>query len=190
MKPTYLCDLATKYGTDKGPSGWNYTPFYWDLLKPEQHLIHTVLEVGIYKGASLRMWRDFFYDADIYGVDNSTEHMFPHDDDRIRCYLADAYDFATMQDIMRQVGPVDLFIDDAIHTYATQVALLKMMWPHIAAGGIYCIEETYTYDDRVPRTIPAPDGMSRMFTVRCHTTAKRWDIDSGKYALTVIRKAS
>src|SRR6185369_15852500 len=75
---TPLCELAQKYGTDKYP--W-YTPFYDLLLRDRRDSVRRVLEIGIgtpeamshvpnYKpGASLRMWRDYFPNAAIVGID-------------------------------------------------------------------------------------------------------------------------
>ncbi len=71
---TKLCELAEKYGCDKCPQvGHPYTPHYYELLKYKD--IKKVLELGIgsretmqwtpdnyQKGASLKMWRDFFPD--------------------------------------------------------------------------------------------------------------------------------
>jgi hypothetical protein len=185
---TPLCELAEKYGTDKGPSGWNYTPFYYDLLDPRQYSIRTVLEIGVYKGASLHMWRDFFPNATVHGVDNDSECLFMNEP-RIQCWTRDAYDPKAMSDVLREVGPIDLFVDDAIHHYEEQLTLLHNMWPHIAPGGTYLIEETNPWSAFIKLCRPTPD-VDRLFNVRCYTMTKRWDIDSGNYSLTVIRKAS
>src|SRR5215469_6200011 len=78
ITPTYLCELGAKHGTDKSPifdgkqhkrawmTGHNYTPFYSKLFSTS---IHHLLEIGIDQGNSLKMWEEFFPDADIYGVD-------------------------------------------------------------------------------------------------------------------------
>ena len=93
-----LSKLAFKYGTDKTPEIKHpYTPFYYELLKDKRKTIKTVLELGIgtydtmqhvrvvydprlkrdyHRGASLKMWRDFFPNAQIYGADISKEAMF------------------------------------------------------------------------------------------------------------------
>src|SRR5215203_706034 len=72
---TYLCDLAEKYGTDKGPSGHNYTPYYEEYLQHRRFRALTLLELGVWKGASLRMWRDYFPSATIVGIDNKDRRV-------------------------------------------------------------------------------------------------------------------
>src|SRR5512135_143176 len=87
---TPLCELAFRYGTDKCPQiGHQYTPFYYELMKDRRELVKKVVEIGIgypgclrekgfhyYTGASLRMWRDFFPNAHVYGADFREACMF------------------------------------------------------------------------------------------------------------------
>ena len=67
LKETPLCKLALKYRSDKCPKRGKhtYTPYYYDLLKNKKRSTKKVLEIGIGKGASLKMWRDFFPNAKI-----------------------------------------------------------------------------------------------------------------------------
>lgn len=100
VEGTELCDLARKYGTDKVPPEWHsYTPVYYELMKNKRD-IKKMLEIGIgtvgtmghignYKvGASLRMWRDFFPQATIFGCDIEPEAMIKNED-RIKTFLCD-----------------------------------------------------------------------------------------------------
>ena len=63
-----LDKLAEKYKTDKYGKH-HYTKVYYDLFKDRQRSVKKVIEMGIAEGASLRMWRDFFPNAQIYGAD-------------------------------------------------------------------------------------------------------------------------
>ena len=84
-----MCKLAYKYGTDKCPKlNHVYTPFYYKLFNKKRKAIKKVFEMGIggsrvmkyipqyQTGASLRMWRDFFPNAHIYGADYDPELLF------------------------------------------------------------------------------------------------------------------
>ena len=97
---TPLCKLAFKYGADKCPQiSHMYTPFYYEYLKDKRQTIKKVLEVGVgnnrqaavipnyFIGASLRMWRDFFPNAWVYGGDKAPECIF--EDDRLSTYYCD-----------------------------------------------------------------------------------------------------
>src|SRR5260221_5176203 len=104
---TPLCKLAYKYGTDKCPQLKHcYTPYYHQLFKGRQKTVKKVLELGIgyyktikeqeavydrklkryyQKGASLKMWRDFFPNAQIFGADIQPDTLF--EEERIKTYL-------------------------------------------------------------------------------------------------------
>ncbi len=153
---TELCDLCEKYGTDKGPrrmNGWDYSPTYDTVLKSRRASTKKVLEVGIcgYRnipnnvvGASLFVWRDYFPNAVIYGLDNDNRFIF-NDQDRIYTSLCNAYDSDQLRKSIASLGLVyedlDFIVDDAVHDPPQQVALLKDLWPYLAPGGIYAMED-------------------------------------------------
>jgi len=79
---TELCELFYKYGADKCPAiRHSYSPEYYTLLKEYKSQFTDILEIGVgndcqlryvfeyIPGASLRAWRDFFTDANVYGID-------------------------------------------------------------------------------------------------------------------------
>ncbi len=104
--------LAMRYGSDKGGKGrnslnperlpHNYAGFYSKLFLGRRTHIRRVLECGIGSkdpaidgfmgenavvGASLRMWRDYFPNAQIVGVDIDPKCMFA--DERISTFVVD-----------------------------------------------------------------------------------------------------
>jgi hypothetical protein len=138
---TPLCELALKYGTDKYP--W-YTLFYEALLRDRRNSIARVLEIGIgtpeamahvpgYRpGASLRMWRDYFPNAEIFGVDIDERALFS--EDRIKTVWGS-------QDQVQSVGGVDLVIDDASHCPEDQINSASVLFPQLKPGSLYIIED-------------------------------------------------
>ena len=115
---TPLCEIAYKYGTDKCPqvNGAYYTSFYWDLLKDKRQTFRKILELAVgsrvtlqrvpkqyQRGASLRMWRDFFPNAQIYGVDISPSAIFQ--DERIKTFLINTRDTEGMIKLIETIGP-------------------------------------------------------------------------------------
>lgn len=153
---TLLCDLAKKYGTDKGAQengGWGYTPIYDQVLAPIRDQVRNVLEVGIcgfrdipnnVVGASLFMWKDYFPNAVIHGLDNDSRFVF-NDQHRIATALCDAYAPTSLGDALKLFGePVPHFefiCDDAVHEPLEQVHLFNMLWPFLTPGGVYAIED-------------------------------------------------
>lgn len=162
-KPTELCKLGYKYGTDKCPQIKHaYTPFYYDLLKDKRQSIKKVLELGIgytrknshipevvyengikvylEQGASLKMWRDFFPNAQIYGADFRPEVIF--EDERITTYICDERKKEDLLKLVESIGSdLDLVIDDASHRVNDQIFTSQTLLPLLKKDVIYIIED-------------------------------------------------
>jgi hypothetical protein len=161
-EPTELCILGYKYGTDKCPQiKHHYTPFYYELLKGRRNSIKKVLELGIghYKGmqdnpiiydrglniyyqrgASLKMWRDFFPNAQIYGADIRPEAIFT--DKRIKTYLCDETKKEDLEKLIKNIGnDIDLVVDDASHHVYDQIFTCQTLMPLLKKDVLYVIED-------------------------------------------------
>ena len=160
-QPTALCLLAYKYGTDKCPQiKHSYTPFYYDYLKDKRNSFKKILEFGIGHtrknwhnpqeitdikpnlicGASLKMWRDFFPNALVYGADISPLTMF--EDKRIKTYICDETNNKDIAKLIKEIGSdIDLVIDDASHHVDHQIGLAKALLPLLKSDVIYIIED-------------------------------------------------
>lgn len=61
--------LAEKFGTDKSTTG--YTSVYHEIMKEKREIENvSLLEIGIFKGSSIKMWHQYFRHANIFGIDN------------------------------------------------------------------------------------------------------------------------
>ena len=149
-KLTELCRLAYKYDTDKCPQlKHTYTPFYYEFLKDKRESIYKVLEIGIgpYRGrrrgkmgASLRMWRDFFPNAMIFGADIKPNTVF--ENDRIRTFLCDQRKKEDLDRLIENTGTdIDLLIDDASHELKDQIFACQTLMPILKKDVIYIIED-------------------------------------------------
>lgn len=155
---TPLCELARKYGTDKGgehlkagDTCHNYTPTYYEIFKNRREQIKLVLEIGIADGKSLRMWRDFFPHAMIVGVD--IQPAYESKDERIVCLQADQSSVTDLQDILSVFSSppaFDLIVDDGSHVEDHQVLSAQVLLPFLAKDGYYVIEDLY-YDCKPQR---------------------------------------
>jgi hypothetical protein len=153
---TLLCDIAYKYGSDRCPQiNHPYTPFYYEILKDKRFEPWKILEIGIgypsmqrrmkshgieHKiGAGLYMWRDFFPNAQIYGIDIVPEVVFQ--DDRIETFLCDQNNADELKKLIDNIGNLDLVIDDGCHGISSQVNTCKTIMPLIKREAIYIIED-------------------------------------------------
>ncbi len=176
---TELCTLAQKYGTDKF-STWNYTPTYFRWLEPRRDQVKVVLELGVYRGSSLRMWRDFFPNALVFGLDNEAPCMVIGEP-RIKTFCIDAYNPDALIPVLREIGPIDLFVDDALHTAGNQIPTFDRVWPFMAPGSVYAIEEVRGGETDIVRAeIEKAEGVARIE----HFAA------GGGYGLLLIEKGT
>ena len=162
---TPLCELAFKYKTDKCPQiGHTYTPQYYRLLKDKKESFKKVLELGVgtvvsmkhvegyIPGASLRMWRDFFPNAQVYGTDIDPRCMF--EDDRIKTFLVNTTRERELKKLIQEIGSdIDSVIDDGPHQVRVQLRTVRSLMPLLNKGVIYIIEDShhpYALKDNLP----------------------------------------
>lgn len=135
--------LAVKHGTDKGSehprlTPKRYTEVYSALLPSN---VRRLLELGIAKGASLRMWAEHFLEAIIVGIDKGPLPEFH--EPNVRLFRGRQEDAELLGRVSAAYGPWDVVIDDGSHIARDQVASLKALWPHLANGGIYAVEDLH-----------------------------------------------
>ena len=103
-----------------------------------RHQATNVLEIGVDLGGSILLWKDYFPNAHITGVDIKKCEAIENKD-RITSIVTDAYtkEFAdTLAD-----NSYDLIIDDGPHTLASMIAFLRMYLPLLKDDGILVIED-------------------------------------------------
>lgn len=127
---------------DEGVKPAPYLPIYEQLLKPLRRQAFTLLELGVWGGHSLEMWRNAFSRATIIGVD-----LDPPDADlgrRVHMFRGDQADAVLMQRVRDSHAPqgFDVIIDDASHIGITTAQSLQVLYcEHLRPGGLYCIED-------------------------------------------------
>ena len=155
-----LTQLAEHHGVDKCPAiSHSYTPVYDTLLSPLRKTTKSVLEIGIgnvplmkpivgehYKpGASLRMWRDYFPNAQVIGCDIMRSVLF-NDEERIKTFFVDQSNTLSLLALMDAVKPItsqfDIIVDDGSHIEEHMSLSFRTLWKFIKPnGGIYIIED-------------------------------------------------
>lgn len=136
--------LALKHGTDKSSLDHDYCPFYEQHFRDRRTEKLTLLELGIWKGASLRMWRDYFPNATIVGIDNVDRRVrIPGVDTHI-CSQDNVEGLWSMSGLYEGF---DIIIDDASHISTKTIRSFKTLWPMLAPGGTYVIEDLQTAYD-------------------------------------------
>lgn len=127
--------LATKYGTDKAKFG--YTDIYEMYLDSVRMNVKKVIEIGVKKGASLRMWRDYFPNAFILGLDNNPKTMFT--EERIETILFDQS--LGFEEYEKVLNKYDVIIDDGSHWQSHIMNSYRWLYDMLNVGGHYFIED-------------------------------------------------
>lgn len=139
----YLDELALKYRTDKGSYYHNYTLYYDMIFNKIKDQPLKVLEIGVNKGSSLKMWKDYFVNSLIYGIDIHSSCKIL-EEDRIKIFIGsqDNADFLTK--VKNEVkDDFDIIIDDGSHMSVHQIASFKITFPFVRSGGYYIIEDLH-----------------------------------------------
>jgi len=143
-------DLSA-YDSDKIKHG--YLGLYDPVLAPWMDKEITLLEVGVHRGGSLRLWRDYFPRGTIIGIDRSLpEHFQP--EQRIQIFEGSQGDKAFLSKVANTTAPdgFDIIIDDASHIgEKTRITFWHLFDHHLKPGGLYAIEDWGTgYLDDFP----------------------------------------
>jgi hypothetical protein len=143
-----LVFLAGLFGTDKWGRHW-YAQHYQRHLAPLRERALAVLEIGVggYQdphagGESLRMWKAYFPQARIYGLDLFDKSALQ--EDRIRIFQGSQDDPAVVARVVAETGPLDVVIDDGSHHVAHVLRTFELLFPHVREGGIYAVEDLQT----------------------------------------------
>lgn len=104
----------------------------------------TIVEIGIFHGGSLQMWRDYFgSQARIIGVDiDPATARFA--EPGIEVVIGDQADRAFLRELAQRTGPIDILIDDGGHRMAQQITTLEELYAHVKPDGVLLVEDTHT----------------------------------------------
>jgi hypothetical protein len=150
-----LCILCSEAGTDKSPFTVNghrhpYTLPYSLLLEPLRHKPIKFAEIGVFRGASLKAWRNYFTEARIFGYDNDMPNLnYIFSMGLPNVFLAHM-DAGNEESIATGLGGYcqdnelfDVILDDASHSPSDQCAVIKVGLHFLKKGGILIVEDIF-----------------------------------------------
>jgi hypothetical protein len=136
---------ASNYDTDKAEHSHylrSYEKYFQPLLDKDVKL----LELGVYKGGSLLLWRDYFETGVIVGLDLNSVAV-PDESGRIRLYQGQQQDTVLLDRLAKENAPggFDIIIDDCSHIgELTRLSFWHLFENHLKPGGLYVIEDWST----------------------------------------------
>ncbi len=158
-----LCDI---HGSDKGeaealiqPYPWpshTYSDYYEMIFVGRRDKITKVAEIGIgtnnpnlvssmqtqgKPGASLRVWRDYFPNADIFGGDIDVNILFK--ESRISTFYINQLDPNSIEQFWLSTNEknFDFILDDGLHNFEAGSTLFANSIEFLSPTGIYVIED-------------------------------------------------
>ncbi|HYK48420.1 MAG TPA: hypothetical protein VEU94_01750, partial [Terriglobales bacterium] len=139
------------YDTDKVRLG--YLELYDPILTSWSNKEIKLLEVGVEKGGSLKLWRDYFPRGTIVGIDRKLPRRL-ETGERIQVFQGDQADRAFLSKVASRTAPdgFDIIVDDASHIgELTKATFWHLFDRHLKPGGLYAIEDWGTgYLDDFP----------------------------------------
>jgi 2-polyprenyl-3-methyl-5-hydroxy-6-metoxy-1,4-benzoquinol methylase len=141
-----LLELANYYQTDKGDSygaAHNYAPLYQSLLSPMRKNRLKVLEIGVARGSSLKMWASWLTNSTIYGIDiNPGCAELCQAFENIHVIVGDAGQHSFGQ------TKFDIIIDDGSHLAGDIIQAWDNLRGNVHSNTIYIIEDIHSTFDR------------------------------------------
>lgn len=143
-----LNKLAEVYETDKFGTHF-YTKHYQTHFSPLKRKKIKLLEIGVggyddpfSGGNSLRMWKNFFKNGQIFSIDIFDKTKL--EEDRIRIFKGSQVDQDFLAKVTDEIGEIDIIIDDGSHINQHVIESFNYLFPKLKNGGIYVIEDVQT----------------------------------------------
>ena len=97
-------------------------------------------------GASLRVWKNFFSKAKIFGADIDPNTLF--EEDRIKTFKVDQFDSKSIKEMWKKVKirDFDLIIDDGCHQFDGTINFFLNSISFLGSNGFYIIEDIFYKD--------------------------------------------
>ncbi|MBL6598422.1 MAG: class I SAM-dependent methyltransferase [Alphaproteobacteria bacterium] len=121
----------------------HYLDIYQRYLEPYRGTGAHILEIGVFKGGSLQIWREYFGDdARLTAIDNDPETQKVVDEDMM-LFIGGQGDPEFLATVRDTVPSFDIVIDDGSHVSSDQIASFECLFPHLNERGLYIVEDVH-----------------------------------------------
>ena len=128
----------------EGPGIWKWRHYFEIYHKHFSKFVGKevhVLEIGVYSGGSLAMWKHYFGpQSKIYGVDIEPACK-AYEDAQVKILVGDQADRLFWKRVIREVPQLDIIIDDGGHEAHQQIATMEALLPHLSPNGVFLCED-------------------------------------------------
>ena len=121
-----------------------YFKIYDDVLTKYKNKKIDFVEIGIFQGGSLEIWKKFFGNqARIIGIDLNSECK-KFEKNGFEIFIGNQSNEKFWDNFFNEVGPADIILDDGGHTNEQQIKTVINCLSNIKDGGILITEDTHT----------------------------------------------
>jgi hypothetical protein len=145
-------------GTDKSSIGHGYLRHYERLLGAMRHEPITLLEIGVFRGASLSMWSEYFEKATIVGGDIQPECL-KYATERCKIEIGSQADPNFLDGLGKKWRP-HVIIDDGSHQASHVLLTFRTLYPHLREGGIFIVEDVHFHGGRFAHLWMSPSDVT------------------------------
>ncbi|MCI8550030.1 MAG: hypothetical protein HFI68_05460 [Lachnospiraceae bacterium] len=150
LKPDSLNDLEQFYFKEshRCVNKWmHYFEAYDRFFSKYRGKDVTILEIGVFRGGSLQMWKKYFsspgHKVRIYGIDVDPGCRGLKEEG-IEIYIGSQEDREFLRKVKQEIGKVDILIDDGGHTMSQQIISFEELFDLVDDDGIYLCEDLHT----------------------------------------------
>jgi hypothetical protein len=141
-------ELYETFAADSNVHKWHhYFDIYTRHFEPYRSRPIKMLEIGVFRGGSLRMWKKFFHaDSVIVGIDiDKNCQQYEIADQKVYVRIGSQADPVFLAAINEEFGPFDIILDDGSHkTYHQLISFNSLFRDALKDGGCYMVEDMHT----------------------------------------------
>ena len=134
-----LIDIGKKYPSSKNISG--FIQLYEKYFSSLKNSKINILEIGVENGDSLRIWREYFTNANICGIDIDKKDFKI---DNVDILQGDQSNHAFLLSLINTYKKFDIIIDDGSHQAKHIITSFNFLFPYLSDTGIYVVEDLQT----------------------------------------------
>lgn len=142
-----MSELRTFFQENKANSinKWiHYFDIYESWFDKYKNKPVVILEIGVFQGGSLNMWRSYFGEnAQIFGIDINPECK-QFETEKTKIFIGSQEDRNFLKTVKKQIPKIDILIDDGGHYMNQQIVSFEELYGHIKEDGVYLCEDLHT----------------------------------------------
>jgi hypothetical protein len=123
----------------------HYCEIYDELLAAFRDRPIRLLEIGVFKGGSMRLWKRYLHeDSVVVGID-AVDNLQIELEDGMFFREGDQADHEFLGKVLEEFGPFDVIVDDGSHVSSDQTdSFIKLFCDGLVEDGLYIVEDTHT----------------------------------------------